>query len=234
MGAVATTPGEAGEREDEVSAQSMESGEIRLGWVAGRSEDDTRLPGVLFLTIGAAFLIVTMLAASMAPGYDFHGGKISDLGVIGETAGLFNVLLVVIGLLNGAGGYMVLRQVGHAWLLATFLLAGIGAIGAGIFPLNTGGLHSTFALLAFVLFNLEALAMASVLRGPMRLLSVAAGIVGVIYVVVMVIGDGGNPAIFGAIGHGGSERMIAYPVMLWLLALGGYLLGSPVLSRSRR
>jgi hypothetical protein len=38
----------------------------------------------------------------------------------------------------------------------------------------------------------------------------------------MVIGDAGNPAIFGSIGHGGSERMIVYPAMLWTLIAGGY------------
>ena len=32
-------------------------------------------------------------------------------------------------------------------------------------------------------------------------------------------------AAFGPIGHGGTERMIVYPVMLWLVAFGGYLLG---------
>jgi hypothetical membrane protein len=234
MGAVATFRAGTSEKEAAVTAQSVGSGGIRSGSPIAQGGLDTRIPGALFLGIGAAFLIVTMLAASIAPGYDFHGGKISDLGVIGETAMLFNVLLVAIGVLNAVGGYLVYRHVGRVWLFATFLLAGAGAMGAGIFPLNTGGLHSIFALLAFVLFNLEALAMAAVLRGPMRLLSAVAGVVGVIYVVVMLIGDGGNPAIFGAIGHGGSERMIAYPVMLWLLALGGYLLGSPVLGRGRR
>ncbi|HET6820149.1 MAG TPA: DUF998 domain-containing protein, partial [Candidatus Limnocylindria bacterium] len=42
--------------------------------------------------------------------------------------------------------------------------------------------------------------------------------------VVMIIGDSGNPAVFGAIGHGGAERMIVYPPMLWMLAFGGSLL----------
>ncbi|MEO8246020.1 MAG: hypothetical protein ABI622_02765, partial [Chloroflexota bacterium] len=55
------------------------------------------------------------------------------------------------------------------------------------------------------------------------------GLLGLAYVVVMLIGDAGNPAIFGAIGHGGSERMIVYPAMLWAVAVGGYLLaGGPV------
>jgi hypothetical membrane protein len=186
--------------------------------------DDLRLPGGLFLLVGGAFLLVTMLAASIAPGYDFHAGKISDLGVIPETAGLFNVLLVAIGALNVAGAYLYYRTHRRTWLLAIYVLAGIGSVGAGVFPLDRGGLHSVFALLAFVFFNLEALATAAVLSGLMRAISAVAGTVGLVYVAVMILGDAGNEAVFGAIGHGGSERMIAYPAMLWLLALGGYLI----------
>jgi hypothetical protein len=48
-------------------------------------------------------------------------------------------------------------------------------------------------------------------------------VIGLVYVGVMIVGDAGNAAIFGAIGHGGSERMIAYPAMLWTVAFGGYL-----------
>ena len=55
-------------------------------------------------------------------------------------------------------------------------------------------------------------------------LGVLAGLVGLAFVGLMVVGDAGNPAVFGPIGHGGAERMIVYPVMLWLLAFGGYLL----------
>ena len=51
--------------------------------------------------------------------------------------------------------------------------------------------------------------------------------VGLAFVVLMVVGDAGNPAAFGAIGHGGAERMIVYPPMLWMLVLGGWLLRSP-------
>jgi hypothetical membrane protein len=91
-------------------------------------------------------------------------------------------------------------------------------------PLGTGNAHSLFALLAFLFINVEAFAVARVFRGTMRWLAVGAGAIGLVYLGVMVIGDGGNPAVFGAIGHGGSERMIAYPVMLWMIAAGGHLL----------
>ena len=185
-----------------------------------------RVAGVLFFALAAQFMTVIMLAASMAPNYDVAGGAISDLGMIAETATMFNVSLVAVGALNLAGGWLFFRSHGRASILATFVVAGIGAIGAGLVPLNASDLHGLFALTAFLFFNLEALASATVLSGPIRAISVAACAAGLAFVVLMVIGDSGNPGVFGAIGHGGAERMIVYPVMLWMLAFGGYLAAS--------
>jgi hypothetical membrane protein len=188
------------------------------------TRDDQRLPGFLLFVLAAQFMTVIMLAASMAPAYDFNAGAISDLGVVPETALLFNASLIAVGVLNVVGGYLFFRAHRKPWILTTYLLAGIGAIGAGSIPLDSSDFHSLFALMAFLFFNLEALATATVLRGPMKAISLLAGAIGIVFVVVMIIGDSGNPAIFGVIGHGGAERLIVYPVMLWMLALGGYLM----------
>ena len=188
---------------------------------------DQRVPGILLFTLAAQFMTVIMLAASMAPGYDIAQGAISDLGVIGETALLFNLSLIAVGILNVTAGVLLYRSHRKGWLLAIFVLAGIGAAGAGIVPLDTSDFHGIFALVAFLFFNIQALACAVIVTGPMRLVSLLAGIVGFAFVVVMVIGDSGNAAIFGPIGHGGSERMIVYPAMLWMLTFGGYLMATP-------
>jgi hypothetical membrane protein len=185
---------------------------------------DIRRAGELFFVEGAAFLTGTMLAASIPLAYDYHGGAISDLGVIDQTALLFNILLVVVGALNIVAGYLFYGAHRRTRLLAMFVVGGFGAIGAGLLPLSTGAPHSLFALVGFLFFNMEAVATARVITGPVRWISVVAGVVGLVYIAVMVIGDGGNDTVFGAIGHGGAERMIVYPAMLWLLALGGYLM----------
>lgn len=191
----------------------------------GIAYDNQRLAGGLFALLAAQFMTVIMLASAMAPGYDFNGAAISDLGVINETALLFNTSLVAVGLLNVVGGYLFYRTHGKRWLLGLFVLAGFGAAGAGLFPLDTGGIHSLFALVAFLCFNLQALASVTTVEGVMKPLSALAGILGLAFLVVMAIGDGGNAAVFGPIGHNGTERMIVYPVMFWLLTLGGYLMG---------
>ncbi|WP_276257673.1 DUF998 domain-containing protein [Haloglomus litoreum] len=207
---------------------------VERGAVSTAREDGPdylRLAGGVFLGLGVGFLTVVMLAAAMVPGYDFRNGAISDLGVAPETALVFNGLLVLAGLANIAGGYLLYRSHGKRWLLGTFVLAGVGAVVAGVFPLDTGAPHSLGALFAFVFFNVQALGLATRFPGVMRWLSVLAGALGLVFVVLMVLGDGGNTAVFGPFGHGGTERLIVYPVMLWLVALGGYLLGGGTLGR---
>ena len=194
--------------------------------VRAAAADDIRVAGVLAFLSGGTFLIGTMLAASIAPGYDFHGAAISDLGVIDETASLFNAVLIAVGLANLGAGVLLYRAWRRPGVLAAFIAGGLGAVGAGAYALDDGGIHSLFALAAFVGFNLEALACARCVSGPMRWISLLAGVVGLAYVAVMLIGDTGTSAVFGPIGHGGSERMIAYPVMAWLLTFGGYLMAT--------
>jgi hypothetical membrane protein len=183
--------------------------------------------GLALIVTAAQFMTVIMLAASMAPAYDLAGGAISDLGTIAETRLLFNASLVAVGVLTLVAGILYHRSHRSALLLAVFVLAAIGAAGAGLFPLDVSGLHGIFALVAFAFFNILPLAVATVVHGPMRWVSIAAGVIGLAFVALMVIGDAGNPGAFGAIGHGGAERMIVYPPMLWMLVLGGYLLRSP-------
>jgi hypothetical membrane protein len=186
-----------------------------------------RTAGVTLFALAAGFMTVIMLAASVAPGYDMAAAAISDLGVLPATAALFNTTLVLVGMLNIVAAALLFGPGGrgrHPVLLIVFIAAGIGAIGAGVFPLDTGAPHSLSALVAFLAFNLQALGTATVVRGPMRAISVLAGAAGLVFVVLMALGDGGNAAAFGPIGHGGTERMIVYPAMLWMLAFGGYLM----------
>ena len=81
--------------------------------------------------------------------------------------------------------------------------------------------------MAFLFFNVEAIATARLINGPMKIISALAGVIGLAFLIVMFLGDAEIVVLFGPIGHGGSERMIAYPPILWMVAFGGYLMASP-------
>lgn len=194
-------------------------------------QGSANLAGTLFLIGAAQFIVAMMLGESIAPGYSMHDNAISDLGVISSTAALFNSSIFILGLCVIAGAVFY-HQV-HKKKLVTVLLflGGIGAAGAGIFNLSFG-VHGLFALTAFLFTPLAAIAHARLVNKPLGAISVLLGIIALLFLVMMVLWDSGTEVV-GAIGHGGTERMIAYPVLIFLMALGGYLIAKPSESRSK-
>jgi hypothetical membrane protein len=180
--------------------------------------------GVLLFLLPVQFMTALMAGAAIAPGYSINLNAISDLGVIDTTAWLFNTSLFMAGLLNIVGGYFLYRSSGRGWILPVFVLAGVGAIGAAVFTLDIPGIHGLFALLAFIFFNIQAIAGAALVRGPLKAISIVAGAIGLVFLVTHAASDFGIMSLYGPIGHGGSERMIVYPALLWLVAFGGYLM----------
>ena len=207
----------------------------RLNWGIDRETETATwsrmVAGTLFAALAGWFLTALTLAGAMDPDYVLHSSTISDLGVAPESALLFNGSLLLVGILTVVGGYLFYRSHGTPWLLGAFALAGLGAFGAGVFPLDFGALHWLFVLLAFLFFNLAAIGTGVRIRGPMVVVSVLLGAVGLLALAVLAVGTVDDPAIFGPLGRGGVERLVLYPAMLWLLVFGGYLLGS---KRDRR
>jgi hypothetical membrane protein len=105
--------------------------------------------GYLMALAAGQFLVALMLGESIAPGYSMHDNAISDLGTIAETELLFNASLFLIGLLNLLAGYVLYKAIGDRKVLIVFALGGIGAMGAGLVPLDSPiGIHGLFALFA--------------------------------------------------------------------------------------
>jgi len=190
------------------------------------TDSNRMIAGVLLFLLSVQFMTALMVGAAIAPGYSINQNAISDLGVIGETAWLFNSSLLIVGLLNIVGGYFLYRSHSRGWIFAVFILAGIGAMGAAVFTLDIPGIHGLFALFAFVFFNIQAIASAALIRGPLKAISIIAGAIGLVFLVLHATSDFGIMNLYGPIGHGGSERMIVYPAILWLIAFGGYLMAS--------
>jgi hypothetical membrane protein len=182
---------------------------------------------LLFTLSSAQFLLVMMLGAAIAPEYSLHDNAISDLGVIPETALLFNASIILFGLLMILGAYLYHPLHAKPLITSVIIIAGIGSIGVGLFPLNNLGIHTIFALIAFIFANIIPVTVSLILPKPLKILSIATGIIGLFYLFVQILGDTNILNLYGPIGHGGSERMIVYLVLLWLVAFGGYIIASP-------
>ncbi len=178
---------------------------------------DRTLAGLLFFVGAAQFLTAMMIGEAIWPGYNVGTNAISALGT-GSTAVLFNVSVFLVGALSAVASYLFHRTHGKRVVTALLLLSGVGAMGVGIFPETVPGPHGVSALMAFLFGGLAAIAVYRLEPFPLNVLSIVLGALGLVSLGLFLSGTYGPP------GFGGMERMIVYPVLLWEVAFGGYLM----------
>ena len=198
--------------------------------------------GALLFLAGAVILMGIITAEVLYPAdYSTASNTVSDLGgsrpseggiVLQPSATIFDATMVVSGVMIVAAAFSFHRASGRRAVTIPTALLGLGVLGVGIFPGNTG-LHPIFALLAFVCGGVAAILSYKASASPMRYVVVSLGAIALLMLVLAILGapqpDGmgllGNGGPVAALGPGGMERWVAYPVVLWLTAFGGYLMG---------
>jgi len=181
---------------------------------------DTKVAGALLFVGGVQFILIGLvIAEALYPGYSVSANYISDLGV-GTTSLIFNSSVFVFGLAVLASSYFVQKAFRNRLFTILFVLAGVGAMGVGLFPETFGAVHSVAALFAFLFGALSAIAAYWVEKPPLTYLSVAMGILSLVALVLYATRNDLG------LGIGGMERIVAYPMILWAIGFGGFLIGS--------
>ena len=101
------------------------------------------------------------------------------------------------------------------------MLFGLGLVGVGVFPGNVTPYHGMAAMLTFLSGGFCAITSFKVVTLPFKYISIFLGSVALIAWFMAVFAPG---LLLSSIGIGGIERWVAYPIMLWLAGLGGYLM----------
>jgi hypothetical membrane protein len=159
---------------------------------------------------------------------------ISDLGstrppdpVIHEpSATIFNTTMLVTGAIVILSAYLLYRTMDRRGFPLALAVFGFGAFGVGVFPGNVTPWHGLFAMLTFFSGGITVVLSSWVVSRPFSALcGLFGGISLLMLVSVLVYGvvlQRPHPLQF--LGFGGIERWVVYPLILWLLAFGGYLL----------
>jgi hypothetical membrane protein len=177
-----------------------------------------RVAGTVLFLGGVQFVIVMVIADAIYPGYSVSRNFISDLGV-GPVATLFNFSVSLLGLTAILGAYFAQGIFRRPILAALFAIAGAGTIGVGVFPETVRAIHLLMSLVTFLFGGLSAIAAYPVEKRPLNYLSIVLGLFSLVALTLFATG------VYLGLGPGGMERMIAYPILLWLIAFGAQLMG---------
>ena len=189
--------------------------------------DNRRVAGAIIFVAGAQFVFGMLVAEALYPNYSISQNYISDLGA-GPSAAIFNSSVFLLGLMVVAGAYFVQRSFRNRLVTGLLVLAGVGAMGVGIFPENYPVMHEIVSDVAFIFGGLAPIAAYRLLRKPFNYFSAVLGLVSLCAMVLLSAQYtfGLGEQYFLGLGPGGMERMIVYPILLWEMGLGGYLVAS--------
>jgi hypothetical membrane protein len=203
-----------------------------------------RTAGLLLSLSGIGILMGSITAESLYPAvFTTHTNTLSHLGaseppnsiVLQPSAAIFDFTMVMTGVMILAATWFLHRALGRPGITVPLALLGTGVLGVGVFPLDHLAPHTIFALLAFVAGGIGVVLASRITEAPFRGLWMVLGVVSLVAIALGLFFLEWGPV--GQLGEGGIERWNAYPVVLWLVAFGSYLIasaGGPLVRRSRQ
>lgn len=190
-----------------------------------------KLVGLLFFFSGAILLMGITTAEIFYPHYSISLNMISNLGstppptdvVLQPSATIFDYSLVIAGGLVVIGGALLQKLYRRRQVTIPTIIMGAGVMGVGVFPAFHVLLHPLVALIAFLGGGLAAIFTATLAKAPFKYIHYGLGIVSIGF---LLLGLFMPEMVVPLLGSGGVERWVAYPLILWLVGFGGYLMAS--------
>jgi hypothetical membrane protein len=179
-----------------------------------------KVGGVLFFIAATQFVLGLIVAEALYPGYSISTNYISDLGV-GPSSTVFNVSIFLLGLLSIIGIYFLYRAYNLKMIIILFTIAAVAAMGIGIFTENSEPMHTLASIFVFLFSGLSAIASYKITKYPFNIIVILLGLTSVLAMILFM------ENIYVGLGVGGMERMIVYPILIWMIGLGGFLIAFP-------
>jgi hypothetical membrane protein len=194
--------------------------------------------GLLALLAAAQWVLLVIVAETQYPNYVIQQHFLSDLGatcqrglvpiacvIVSPASQIWNSTLALMGLLSLASAVLVYAATRKKGFSLLFGLWGLGAFIAGVVPETLLSVHELASTLAFVGGSIAAIVAYRFLPSPLKYLSVVLGLLSFVSLFVLIFE---GPfyrwnGIFG-LGLGGIERMVVYPIIIWEIALGVFLM----------
>lgn len=174
------------------------------------------IAGILFFIAAAQFILGLIIAEALYPDYNISKNYISDLGV-GPSSMIFNTSIILLGTLSLIGAYFLFRAFNHKILTLLLVVAAFGAIMVGIFTEDTGLVHVFASFLVFFFGGLSTIFSLRLIKHSFSFIIVVLGLISLIASILFT----GN--FYMGLGAGGMERIIVYPILIWMIGFGGFL-----------
>ncbi len=206
-----------------------------------------RAAGALAFVAAAQWVLLVIVAETQYPNYNTQQNYLSDLGatchrglvsgtqcvIVSPSSLIWDTTLALMGLLSLVSAVLVYSATRKKSFSILFGIWGLGALIAGAVPETLLSVHELASIASLLGGSIAAIVAFWFLKSPLKYLSLVLGLFSFASLIPLTFE---GPffrwnGIFG-LGLGGIERMVVYPIVIWEIAFGAYLM-SGALSTSR-
>jgi hypothetical membrane protein len=203
------------------------------------SFDNRKIAGALLFVGVVQVILLQIICQTVYPNYSVGQQAISDLGnwnLAGNFAAVFSVSAVLFGLFITAGAILVRNELKNRLFVSLLVLVGLCNIGVGVVAEEISRLHGIFFLIMSLAWVAAAILSYRLVKSPFSYLSVGLGTLSLVIFIFSILGEYVSSSWIFGFGIGGMERLSVYPVWLWTIGFGGYLMsvGSTTVQTTKR
>jgi len=180
----------------------------------------------LLLVIGSIqWFFIVLISEGLYPGYVSSFHYVSTLGT-GQTANLYNASTFLLGVCVVTASILIHRFKPSRLFFALLLIAGLGALGLGVFPEDSRPMHGIVTPITLIFGGLAGAFAFKVQSRPLSYLSMILGagsiVMGLLFIPYMGLSVESDVMYLGFY-KGTLERIVIYPLILWMMTLGSQL-----------
>jgi hypothetical membrane protein len=201
--------------------------------VSTKAQSDYRKAGILYLLSGIVISLAISLSEALYTNYSVHTNSISDLAATtARTTFIMEPAGFIWGLCWLFGSYFLLRNTGKRGLFILYLVPAVGVLLAISSPENINvAIHSVGAIIAFIPGAMSAVYSYKLVQSELKYFSLVLGLVS-LFGIVLEFGAYYSYVVQQVLGPGGTERIIVYPLLIWLISFGAYLTAKGIEKKS--
>jgi len=180
----------------------------------------------LLLAIGSIqWFFIVLISEGLYPGYVSSFHYVSTLGT-GQTANLYNASTFLLGVCVVTASFLIRRFKPSRLFFALLLVAGLGTMGLGVFPEDSRPMHGIVTPITLIFGGLAGAFSFKAQSRPLSYLSMILGagsiVVGLLFIPYMGLSVESD-AMYLGLYKGTLERIVIYPLILWMMTLGSQL-----------
>jgi len=181
--------------------------------------------GLLLVVGSIQWFFVVLISEGLYSGYVSSFHYVSTLGT-GQTANLYNASTFLLGVCVATASVLIHQFKPSRLFFALLLIAGLGALGLGVFPEDSRPMHGIVTPITLIFGGLAGAFAFKVQSRPLSYLSMVLGagsiVLGLLFIPYMGLAVESDVVYLGFY-KGTLERIVIYPLILWMMTLGSQL-----------